>query len=154
MITMSRGFTNVMSTLILFIGAILAVSLAVSAMGMMLKQLQNAVQQKTDVETLKTLTILEFVDGGADGNYMWFYVKNVGKTNLDVNKFDVIVDGEMIKGGCNGGTIVCIDEDNDYTLVPDEVLEINFPYSGSSGAHTVKAVTQYGRSVEGEVVVP
>jgi len=153
MITMSRGFTNVMSTLILFIGAILAVSLAVSAMGMMLKQLQNAMQQKTDVETLKTLTILEFVDGGADGNYMWFYVKNVGKTNLDVNKFDVFVDSVLV-GGCNNGSVVCMDESGDYTLIPDEVLEINFPYSGSSGAHTVKAVTQYGTFVEGKVVVP
>ncbi len=153
MITMSRGFTNVMSTLILFIGAILAVSLAVSAMGIMLKQLQNAMQQKTDVETLKTLTILEFVDGGADGNYMWFYVKNVGKTNLDVNKFDVFVDSVLV-GGCNSGSVVCTDESGDYTLIPDEVLEINFPYSGSSGAHTVKAVAQYGTSVEGEVVVP
>lgn len=151
---MVRGFTNVMSTLILFIGAILAVSLAVSAMGLMLKQMQNAMEAKTRIEALKAVTVLEFITGSADGNYMWFYIKNVGKTNLDVNKFDVIVDGEMIEGGCNGGVVVCIDEDNDYTLVPDEVLEINFPYSGSSGAHTVRAVSQYGSAAEGEVVVP
>ena len=150
---MVRGYTNVMSTLILFIGAILAVSLAVSAMGMMLKQMQNAMQAKTEAETLKTVSIVEFIDGAADGNYLWFYVKNVGKTNLDVNQFDVLLDSVLI-GGCNSGSVVCTDESGDYVLIPDEILEVNFPYSASSGAHTVKVVTEYGSSAEGEVVIP
>ncbi len=150
---MVRGYTNVMSTLILFIGAILAVSLAVSAMGMMLKQMQNAMQAKTEAETLKTVSIVEFIDGAADGNYLWFYVKNVGKTNLDVNQFDVLLDSVLI-GGCNAGSVVCTDESGDYVLIPGEILEVNFPCSASSGAHIVKVVTEYGSSAEGEVVIP
>jgi len=151
--TMRRGFTNVMSTLILFIGALLAVSIAVSAMGLMLKQMQAAMSEKTQAEALKTVTILEFVDGGADGNYIWFYVKNVGKTNLDVNLMDVFLDSVLV-GPCNAGSVTCIDEDGDYVLTPDEILEVNFPYAGAAGAHTVRLVSQYGSSVEGEVVVP
>ncbi|NPA76345.1 MAG: hypothetical protein GXN93_01145 [Candidatus Diapherotrites archaeon] len=148
-----RGFTNTMSTLILFIGAVLAVSLAVSAMTVMLKEIHNAMNQKTEVQTLKTLTVLEFITGSGDGNYMWFYIKNIGKTNLDVNQFDVFVDTKMV-GVCNEGNVICIDQNGDYTLVPGEVLEINFPYPATSGAYTVKAVSQYGTSVEGQVVVP
>ena len=150
---MVRGYTNVISTLILFIGAILAVSLAVSVMGMMLKQMQNAMEAKTEAEALKTVSIVEFITGSADGSNLWFYVKNVGKTNLDVNQFDVFVDAVLV-GGCNSGSVVCTDESGDYVLIPGEVLEVNFPYSGSSGAHTVKVVTQYGSSAEGEVVIP
>ncbi len=150
---MVRGYTNVMSTLILFIGAVLAVSLAVSAMGYLLKEMQNAMSQKTSVSVQQTLTILEFVTGASDGNYLWFYVKNVGKTNVDVNGCHVFIDGVLV-GQCNEGNLVCTDENGDYVLVPDEVLDVNFPYSGPSGAHEVVLSTPNGVEVSGTVVVP
>ena len=153
MVWMRRGYTNTMTTLILFIGAVLAVSVAVSAMGYMLKQYQNAMEIKTRTSTLQTLSILSFITGSGDTNYLWFYVKNVGKTNLDVNKMNVYVDNVLV-GPCNSANVICTDENTDYVLIPGEVLDVNVQKGYPAGSHDVKVDTEYGSYVSGTVVVP
>ena len=150
---MRRGYTNTISTLILFIGAVLAVSLAVSAMGYMLKQYQNAMEQQAHAATMKTVSILSFITGSGDSNTLWFYVKNVGKTNLDVNKMNVYVDNVLV-GPCNSADVICTDESGDYVLTPGEVLDVNVQKAYSKGSHDVKVDTEYGSYVSGTVVVP
>gem|GEM_PF-2680737 len=149
---MVRGFTNVISNLIFFIGALIAVALAVSAITVMLQNVQTAMEQKAAQTVNKTETIIDIVDGGADGNYLWVYVKNTGRTNLDVNSMDLFIDGKYV-GSCNDGTVVCTDTSGDYVLGPTELLDVNTPWPYASGSWSVKVVAGNGVATDPYTVV-
>lgn len=147
-----KGFSTVASNLIFFIGAILAVSAAVTAITVMLRDVQYAMEQRTLQTIEKTQTILEIVEGSADGTYLWVYVKNTGKTTLDVNALDVFINGQFV-GGCNSGNVRCIDESADYVLVPGEIVDVNVDYSTTSGSYSVKVVANNGAATDPYTVV-
>jgi len=147
-----RGFSTVASNLIFFIGAILAVSVAVTSITVMLRNVQYAMEQRTLQTIEKAQTIVEIVEGSADGSYLWVYLKNLGKTTLDVNGFDVFINGGHV-GGCNSGDVVCEDESGDYVFTPGEILEINVAYPTTSGSYTVKAVAGNGAETDPYTVV-
>lgn len=154
-----RGFTTVVSNLIFFIGALVAVSVAVTAITMMIQNVQTAMEQKTAITVEKTQTMIDIVDGGADGNYLWVYVKNTGRTKLDVNDMDVYIDGRY-RGSCNGGSVfcnVCGDANcsniGDYVLDPGETMEVNTPWPAASGSWEVKVVAGNGAATDPYTVV-
>ena len=147
-----RGFSTVASNLIFFIGAILAVSIAVTSITVMLRNVQYAMEQRTLQTVEKTHTIIEIVEGSADGTHLWVYLKNLGKTTLNVNGFDVFINGRL-EGACNSGDVVCTDESADHALTPGEILEINVAYPATSGSYTVKVVAGNGTVADPYTVV-
>ncbi len=149
---MVRGFTNVISSLIFFIGALIAVSVAVSALAVMLRNVQTAMEHNAAQTAEKLQTIVDIVDGGADGNYLWVYVKNIGRTVLDVNGFDVFIDGKFV-GGCNSASVSCTDESGDLVLTPGEILDVNVVWPYSSGTWSVRVVTGNGVKTDPYTVV-
>jgi len=150
---MVRGFSTTMSNIIFFIGAIVAASLALTAMGYVLKQLQASMEVKASAQVMQTQTILTVADTGYDVNDIWVYVKNIGKTNLDVNSFDVFVNGAFF-GTCNSARVRCTDETGNYVLTPGEIMDVNISYPNvPAGSYRVRVVSQYGAYAEGEVVV-
>ncbi len=148
-----RGFTTAMSSIIFFIGAILATSLAVAAIGFMLKEVQGALQARTNTQVLQTQTILSVADTGYDTNHIWVYLRNIGKTDLNVDRMDVFVNGSWW-GSCNSAKVTCTDETNNGILSPNEVLDVNILYPNvPAGSYRVRVDTEYGSYVDATVVV-
>ena len=149
-----RGFASVMSNVIFFIGVILATALAVTALSLSVKGVQHAMGERASTEARRTYTLIAVVEGSGDGSgNVWVYVKNIGRTSLDVNGFDVFVNGVLV-GPCNGENVSCLDETGDYVLSPEEIMEVNITgVSGSPGTYTVKVLTENGVSDSYEVVV-
>jgi len=147
-----RGFSTVASNLIFFIGAVLAVSVAVTSITVMLRDVQYAMEQRALHAAEKAQTILEIVEGSADGSYLWVYLKNLGKTTLDVDSFTVFINGRMV-GHCNSEKLFCTDESRDYVLTPGEILEVNVAYPTQPGSYTVKIVAGNGSTTDPYTVV-
>ncbi len=143
------------SNIIFFVGVVLATALAAAALSLSIKDIQHAMASRAQIEAERTYTFIEIVDGygsTASGD-LWVYVKNVGKTDVDVNAMDVFVNGVLV-GPCNGGSVVCTDEDGDYVLAPGEICDVNIPgYISSTGTYTVKVVTGNAVYDSYEVVV-
>lgn len=143
-----------MSQIIFFVATLIAVGIAVSAISVALKGLSFAMNQKTELSAAQVSTVIKIVDGdaNADKNLLWFYVENLGSTTLDVNKFDIFVNGRYV-GACNTTDVNCSDESGDFLLTPNELMEVNVRMPITSSSYRIRAVTQYGTYADYEVVV-
>lgn len=141
------------SNIIFFIGVLLATALAVTVLSLSVKEIQHALGERASMEARRTYTLITVVEGSGDGGSVWVYVKNIGKTDLDVNRFDVFVNG-VLAGPCNDGNVSCRDETGDYVLRPGEIMEVNIAgIADAPGTYAVKVITGNGVSDSYEVVV-
>ncbi len=137
-----------MSHLIFFVAVVLATALAASALTSYVKSVQASSDVRTSMEIERIQSSLTFVDGSGDVNYLWFYVRNSGKTSMVLEEFDVFVEGRYVTSCPTGCREI---GDGDGVLEPGEILEVNVLYPGS-GSFRVKVTGKYGVSAEGVVV--
>ncbi|MHC1565422.1 MAG: archaellum stator protein ArlG [Candidatus Syntropharchaeales archaeon] len=96
-------------------------------------------QIKTDITIISDSSQIP-----TNGSYRVFYVKNTGKTNLDINQVNVFVDGKYIT---DGSTVLKVLDTGETTWREGEVLEVNVASSEiSSGDHSLRIITENGIS--------
>ncbi len=141
-----------MSHLVFFIATLIALAISVSVITTALKGVTYAINERMSAAAQQASTIIKIVEGyPADTNdYIITYVKNLGSVPLDVNGFDVFVNGSYV-GGCD--TISCVDETNNGILSPNELMEVNIPYTLSIGTYRIRVVAENGVYSDFEVIV-
>jgi archaellum component FlaG (FlaF/FlaG flagellin family) len=141
----SKGFGGTISTLIMFIAVLSVTVMVVVFIKDQVFQTENILREKGEIESEKTATILTIASIDYNGSVLDVYVKNTGRTNVDVDKIDVYVDGEYMTNftsyDSSGTTDIRILNPPDTSL-----FEIDVGLSG--GSHKIRLVTSVGASVE------
>ncbi|VUT27974.1 MAG: Archaebacterial flagellin [Candidatus Syntrophoarchaeum sp. GoM_oil] len=92
-------------------------------------------QIKTDITIISDSTAIP-----TNGSYRVFYVKNTGKTNLDINQVNIFVDGVYITDSL---LILKVLDTGESTWREGEALEVNVD-GIASGDHSLRVITENG----------
>jgi len=134
------------SHVIFFAASMIIAMMVVGAISVNVQSVADAARGSGNMlsKQIKTdITIISDPDDiPVNGSYRVFYVKNTGKTDLDINQVDVFVDGQYVT---DSSLVLRVIDTGESTWREGEVLEVNIA-GISSGDHRLRVVTENGIS--------
>ncbi|MCL7410605.1 MAG: flagellar protein G [Methanosarcinaceae archaeon] len=104
-------------------------------------------QLRTDITIINDPNEVPYIN---NENYT-FYVKNTGRSELNIDYVNIILDGVLIQSNNQDITVL----DGDVVWRPGDVLGINVTISQlSSGDHSVRVVSENGKSDAMNFITP
>lgn len=143
------GFSELATQMIMFVAVITVASGLVIVFNTSVTKTSNSIQTKTDTlaQTMKTDVTIDMVSYDSSSNTTYVYVKNTGKTQLQVNDTDVYLNGFRISRNTTNRTIEVLpdtDTINPGIWDPKEQILIKvFDKLNSSTTHKVTITTEY-----------
>jgi len=146
------GFGSIASQIIMFIAIIILSTSLVFMYRSVIEDAANSMNEQSKQLSNKLKTDIEIVSVSYNNvtEVITAYVKNVGKTKLDVDMVDVFVDHERIYRNTQNRTITVLSDteiQNPGIWDPNEDVEIKvFKTLNTNVTHTFQITTQYAVS--------
>lgn len=145
------GFSNVATTIIMFIAVMLLATGVIITMRTDIERTQNSMRVQGELLNNQIQTNIEITNTNYTAGTTTLYIINNGKTILKLDRIDVYLDGEFVPRNDTNRSIAIepsTDSKNPGLWDPNEIVAIEVYKALSAGEHTIAVTTQYANKDE------